>query len=347
MSNPFTLSFGKKPVQFISRITQTNEIVENFKAEVPSNQIYMLTGVRGSGKTVMMTTVSNIIREDGDWIIVELNPIRDLLQSLAAKLYGIPELHALFLKAKFDFSAFGLGVSVENAAPVTDIETAIGLMLQELKRAGKRLLITIDEVSNSENIRVFASAFQIFLRQDYPLFLLMTGLYDNLYDLQNDKSLTFLYRAPKIILDPLNYTAVKKHYMDIFQLSDQEAEHMAILTKGYPFAFQVLGYLYWEKRDRMTLEDILPEYDQYLEEYVYSKIWSEMSELDKKILYEMSVSGETRIKNIRQNLGMKSELFSVYRDRLKRKGVVDARQYGHLTFALPRFEEFVKAQMIG
>ena len=68
MSNPFTLSFGKKPAQFISRITQTNEIVENFRADVPSNQIYMLTGVRGSGKTVMMTTVSNIIAEDNNWI---------------------------------------------------------------------------------------------------------------------------------------------------------------------------------------------------------------------------------------------------------------------------------------
>ena len=346
MSNPFTLSFGKKPVQFISRITQTNEIVENFGAEVPSNQIYMLTGVRGSGKTVMMTTVSNIMQEEGDWIVIELNPVRDLLQSLAAKLYGIPELHALFLKAKLDFSAFGLRVSVENAAPVTDIENAVGLMLQELKRAGKRLLITIDEVSNSEKIRVFASSFQIFLRQDYPVFLLMTGLYDNLYDLQNDKSLTFLYRAPKIILDPLNYTAVKKHYMDIFQLSEQDAEHMAVLTKGYPFAFQVLGYLYWENRDRMTIDEVLPEYDQYLEEYVYSKIWSEMSELDQKIVYEMSVTGATKIQDIRKQLGMKSELFSVYRDRLKRKGVVDAKQYGYLTLALPRFEEFVKSRML-
>ena len=53
MSNPFTLSFGKKPAQFISRITQTNEIVENFMQETPSTQIYMLTGVRGSGKTVL------------------------------------------------------------------------------------------------------------------------------------------------------------------------------------------------------------------------------------------------------------------------------------------------------
>ena len=28
MQNPFTLSFGKKPLQYISRIAQTNQIVE-------------------------------------------------------------------------------------------------------------------------------------------------------------------------------------------------------------------------------------------------------------------------------------------------------------------------------
>lgn len=46
----------------------------------------------------------------------------------------------------------------------------------------------------------------------------MTGLYENIYDLQNEKSLTFLYRAPKIILEPLNYTAIKSHYMRIFDI---------------------------------------------------------------------------------------------------------------------------------
>lgn len=85
MNNPFTLSFGKKSAQFISRITQTSEIVENFQADVPSNQIYMLTGVRGSGKTVLMTAIANILREDENWIVLELNPERDMLQSLAAK----------------------------------------------------------------------------------------------------------------------------------------------------------------------------------------------------------------------------------------------------------------------
>lgn len=345
MNNPFTLSFGKKPLQYISRIMQTNQIIESFNAESPSNQIFMITGIRGSGKTVMMTNIVDEIRADESWIVVELNPMRDLLQSLAAKIYGIPEMHARFLKARLDFSAFGLGVSIEDAVPVTDIESVIERMLEQIQQDGKRLLITIDEAANSENIRIFASSFQIFLRRDYPIYLLMTGLYENLYDLQNDKSLTFLYRAPKLMLEPLNYTAVRKHYMDIFGLDMETAEKMTILTKGYPFAFQVLGYLYWENREK-DIDDILPEYDQYLEEYVYGKIWSELSELDKKVLLAISVNQESRVLCIRERLQMKSELFAVYRERLKRKGVIDTREYGKIRLLLPRFAEFVKLQQI-
>ena len=61
MSNPFTLSFGKEPTEFISRLTQTNEIVEDFTSEDPVSQVYMITGVRGSGKTVMLTKIKKMI----------------------------------------------------------------------------------------------------------------------------------------------------------------------------------------------------------------------------------------------------------------------------------------------
>ncbi|MCM1266866.1 MAG: ATP-binding protein [Bacteroidales bacterium] len=345
MNNPFTLSFGKKPLQYVSRITQMQQILEQFSALEPSNQVYMIMGVRGSGKTVMMTGISNELRRRDEWIVVELNPTRDLLQSLAAKLYSLPEMHAHFLKAKIDFSVLGIGVAIENATPITDIENAIEFMLAELQKRKKRLLISIDEVTNSETMKIFASSFQIFIRREYPLFLLMTGLYENIDRLQNDKSLTFLYRAPKMMLEPLNYTAVRKQYMDIFKLTVEAAGTMAGLTKGYPFAFQVLGYLYWENRDQKTLEDILPEYDQYLDEYVYSKIWTETSPKDQELIAEIALSGETKVKNIREKVNMTSGLFSVYRERLKNKGILDTRIYGEVTFALPRFAEFVQQRL--
>lgn len=336
----------RKSVQYVSRIVQTNRIIEDYEAVPAVNQIYMVTGVRGSGKTVMMTNIADILSKRDDWIVVELNATRDLLQSLASRLYVVPRLHDCFLKAKLDFSAFGLGVSIENAAPVTDVEDMVAKMLDQLQKLGKRLLITIDEVVYSEQMKVFASAFQIFMRQEYPIFILMIGLYENIYELQNNKSLTFLYRAPKIILEPLNLTAVRQHYKNIFELEEEKAERMAALTRGYPFAFQVLGYLYWEHRDTMTLDEILPEYNQYLKEYVYSKIWSEISEKDKEILQVLAVSGEIKVKNLREKLGLASEQFSVYRERLKRKGVIDTRQYGMVLMALPRFEEFIKMRML-
>ena len=102
MNNPFSLSFGKKPLQYISRISQTNQILETFRSAVPSNQIFMITGVRGSGKTVMMTSIANELKQDDSWIVIELNPTRDLLQSLSAKIYGLPDMHSRFLNARLD-----------------------------------------------------------------------------------------------------------------------------------------------------------------------------------------------------------------------------------------------------
>ena len=40
MQNPFTLSFGKKPLQYISRISQTNQIVETFRSENPATGFF-------------------------------------------------------------------------------------------------------------------------------------------------------------------------------------------------------------------------------------------------------------------------------------------------------------------
>lgn len=54
--------------------------------------------------------------------------------------------------------------------------------------------------------------------------------------------------------------------------------------------------------------------------------------------------GSAAVKHLRENLKMTSGLFSVYRDRLKRKGIIDTREYGKISFSLPRFEVFTKEQ---
>lgn len=88
MQNPFTLTFGKSPLESIERPLQINEIINAFTAEPVNQQIFLLTGIRGSGKTVMMTDISHKLNERNDWIVIELNPSTDLLNGMLSKLYS-------------------------------------------------------------------------------------------------------------------------------------------------------------------------------------------------------------------------------------------------------------------
>lgn len=339
MKNPFSLTFGKEPLSLISRNLQNEEIISSFKADNPDYQVCMITGVRGSGKTVAMTTIANELRQDENWLVVDLNPERDLLNALAAELSTNKDIFAYLKNAQINISAFGFGVGISGEQEIKDVTVLLNTILENITKENKRILVTIDEVTANKNIKEFVSQFQIFIRKNYNVFLLMTGLYENIYDLQNEKSLTFLYRAPKIELKPLSIPLIMQKYKEIFALKDEQALAMAKLTEGYPFAYQVLGYLCF--KNKTSYEKVLFEFDSCLEEYVYEKIWSELSSMDKVILAAMAKSSSTKVASIREAANLDSNIFNVYRKRLLKKGVVRTPEYGHLAFSLPRFREFV------
>ena len=339
MQNPFTLTFGRSPLESVERPVQINEILEAFTADTVNQQMFIITEVRGSGKTVMMTQISNKLRADANWVVIELNPATDLLSSMLSKLNSNQVCTELIKSAKIDLSFFGFGVAIEGTVPITDAETAIIKILERLKKNGRRLLVTIDEMTNSESMKIFAGAFQIFVRQELPVFLLGTGLYENIEELQNEKSLTFLYRAPKIQLKPLNNGAIINKYKTIFHISQESASQMAELTKGYPFAFQVLGYLTWNHDG--DYHAVLDEYEQYLSEFVYDKIWSELSAKDRMVAKAIADEKNGKIKDIRGRLGMETNEFNPYRKRLIKKGIVSGEMRGYVYFTLPLFAEYV------
>ena len=323
----------------ISRQVQDQEIIDAFLADNPAYQVCMITGLRGSGKTVSMTSIANEIRNNSDWIILDLNSERNMLQSMAAELCNRRELFQLFREAKINLSIFGLGLEIEGAPPITDEVVALDRMLERITKKGKKVLVTVDEAVSNQNMREFASQFQIFIRKNYNVFLLMTGLYENIYEIQNEKTLTFLYRAPKVELKPLNLKIIASNYKKIFNLSDEDATAMARITKGYPFAYQALGYICY--KNAIKYDEALPELDMYLEEYVYEKVWNELSPKDKVVLRGMCGLEDSKVENIRQAIDMDSNTFNVYRKRLLKKGIIESKEYGYLSFVLPRFSEFV------
>lgn len=187
-------------------------------------------------------------------------------------------------------------------------------------------------------MQTFASTFQILVRENAPVYLLMTGLFQNINELQNVNSLTFLYRAPKVYLAPLNLSAMAFEYKRIFDCSESDAQEMAHLTRGYPFGYQVLGYLTF--RNGGNFKEILPQYEQYLAEYVYEKLWSEMSLKDQEVARGIARAGEGATKQIRNVLNMTQNEFNPYRNRLIKRGILYANARGSVCFTLPLFDKF-------
>ena len=108
----------------------------------------------------------------------------------------------------------------------------------------------------------------------------------------------------------------------------------------------MLGYICWGKEvqsNSASFDEILAEYDYYLQEFSYTKIWEEMSPTDRTVARAIANgSGRVKVKDICEEIDMYAKKFSVYRDRLKKKGLLDTSSYGELSFSLPRFAEFVR-----
>ena len=87
-----------------------------------------------------------------------------------------------------------LGFSCDTEKQAVNYQILLEKILIELKKKHVSLLVAIDELDANAELRQFASIYQIMVRKDYPISLLMTGLPKNVSELQNDRTLTFLLR---------------------------------------------------------------------------------------------------------------------------------------------------------
>ena len=340
-NNPFSLSFGKSPNKLISRYDYANQIISTFNSDNPVSNAYLIEGVRGCGKTVLMTLIEKELAQEKNWIIIDLNSTQDLLSDFAIRLVDSCKKLTDIFKKGFNLSVAGFGIGINGEEQKRNSVSIICELLEKLNKKNKKVLITIDEVMNGDNMRHFASEFQILLRKDFQIFLLMTGLYENIYAIQNDPALTFLLRTPKIKLEPLSLAQITKVYKNVFNTDDETSKKLAQITKGYAFAFQALGLLYFDYKDSLPLDKILLKFDDLLDDFVYRKIWEGLSNQDKNVLLAITDS-KIQVGDVCKKLNMTSATFSKYRERLLNRGIIHSPQHGYVEIILPRFNEVIK-----
>ncbi|MBQ9457557.1 MAG: hypothetical protein IJU64_03500 [Bacilli bacterium] len=340
--NPFTLSFGKEPKEYIRRTAEYHEIIGDFEKENPASCVYIITGVRGSGKTVLLSSLYKYFDEAEKCIAVDLNTNTNMLEDLAAALYDKAPIKHRFLKGEFSFSFSGLSISLKGENPVTSISQLLEKMLTALKAKGMKVIVTVDDVDTGTQMKAFVKEFQSLFRKDLPILLVVTGLFSTVGTLEKQEGLTFLQRGKRLYLGPLNIRYIASSYKDIFRLDDGKALQLALLTKGYAFGYQALGYLLFEKGASQVDEDILRNYDYYLEEYVYRRVYNDLPEKEKAILRAMAFQGITTNKGLVEARVITNNEIKRYKDKLTKKGICATPNRGEIVIILPRFAEYIR-----
>ena len=336
VKNPFNITFGKEPIEIISRKNDLEEIYNSFSLDLSNNEVFIISGVRGSGKTVAMTSISNFYKKESNWIVIDLNPECDLLEQLASKLLDEGKLKKLFIKAEFNFLFQGFGISLKGETPISNVSSLLKKELEYLKNKDIKVLITIDEILKNKYTKVFAHEFQSFLREKYNVYLVMTGLYQNVSSFTKEKSLTFLYRAPKIFLKPLNLMSISNSYKNIFGISNDESLKLAKFTNGYAYAYQLLGDILFSSKDYFLSEKNIQKFDETIYERAYSIIYSELTDKEKELLLVALDNPLNEYIISRINIS-KSQL-SNYKNVLFKKGIIENNPKS-IVFSLPRFKE--------
>lgn len=360
MNNPFNPSFGKVPPIYIERNRQVEELVSEIKNPDSPYQITLIYGQRGSGKTSFMSALCQEFEKQKDFIILNIPSSGNILLSYVQGIYNKTSKAIQKTLDSLDgisLSIFGFQVEYNKKdKEQVNYQILLEKILKKLSEKNITVLAVIDEVKASAELKDFISVYQILLLQNLPVRLLLAGLPQNVSELQNDNHLTFLLRAPRITLEPLDSSNVRYNYKKAFEkggkvLGEKALDKMTKGAGGYAYAFQLMGWLVWKNTANKITEkevtSILDEYKMLLFRNAYIKISENFSQMDKLFVISMAKNaGATSMKKLVEETGKSNAYLSNYRARLLDSQIIKQTSYGYVGFVLPYFREFVNERLV-
>lgn len=363
MNNPFNPNFGTVPSVFLDCDSLSQRVITELNSDNSPFQTLLIYGQRGAGKTTLMTDVANELGKSSKWQVVNLVLDDDLLDLLIAQLQEKLVNMRLFneVDLKIEFKGIQFNTLMGNSNKEATFQSIFHRLLQKFTQKGINILITIDEVKATPLLRKLVSCYQIMLRDNLSVSLLMAGLPENVSEIQNDDVLTFLLRANRITLNPLDVESIKNSYAHIFkeagyQLNIPTVLYMTKQTKGFAYAFQLLGYWVWKSAHEQdntvitkeTIERVLDQYISDLFRNVYYKVYHEMTERERQFVQAMVKIGRPKVKaqEICREMDKKPGYISVYRRKLIDDQIIMPASYGYVQFMLPYFDRFIEEQIM-
>lgn len=359
--NPFKPTAGKMPPVLVGREKVIDDFVEGLANGTGApGRLMRITGPRGSGKTVLLSELAGIAREQG-WRVVNVSGSDELLASLTRRLKKEVAFGEAELKVGVPLASVELN---RKAATDEDLDSLLEDAVRTMTRQGKGLLVTIDEVrgASHDDICKIATTVQFMIRDELDIALVFAGITTGVMDILNGKAMTFLRRAKPEELDaiPLDEVAkaLRKTIEDSgFTIEKEALEAAARATAGLAYLIQLVGYHIWRQAwlrirnmDESTtitiaLDDARLGIDEALHEFESAVLETALSGLPKtavEILLAMSTRTDVvAVGDIARTLGRTTGYLSPYRRQLIARQIIEPTAPGYLTFSIPFMKDYL------
>lgn len=362
-ASPFNPGYGKQPLVFGGHEREVEELTDVFDTlDFGENHSVLVSGLRGAGKTSMLTVLQDAARERG-WLVISDDASAGLMDRvMRTTIPNIVDSLQQPAKARLkSLKVWEFGADWEYVARERDSEPLLRNDLIALSNAVEHggVLITIDEVSSSRTrlheLARFALEIQHALTAGADLMVVFAGVKVDLEELLKQEHLTYLRRSRDLDfrrLDPLETKRVLAETARIGGRSiDADAlDRLASIAQGYPYLIQLAGDYAWRHNRRagaISLDDAdyaLGLAVKAVQSRVISRVYDDLSESDKKFVRAMAHDeGRTRISDVMSRMGVSNQYVQVYKRRLIASGYVQQAGRGYVSFSLPYLDQYLKA----
>lgn len=369
---PFRPGWGDDPPEFAGRAALIHEILAGIARGPAGGQTHhIITGGRGTGKTVLLARLERHVADEWQWPIVRWagGGGDDQLRELFNEAGPLVE-RQLISRVRRAMRPDSISASVPGVASAskqvgqTQHDWSPRRWLEYLGElaANKRrgVLIAVDELQDvaAGDLSTLAQALQIVTkRTQLPIALIAAGLPHTRRMLRTIPGSPFLERQPEHEIGNLDAAATRDALelpiVDVGRaITDQALNHLVRVCGGYPYAIQVIGAAAWladTSADTITLDHARAAQHrlyQVLETQLYASRWDELSPL----LQDYVRTAATLIgpqgaptPAIAAALARTTSDLSTVRDELiNRHHLLYATRTGFVAFTIPGFDQWVR-----
>ena len=362
--NPFTPTFGTSPPLLVGRDTDLDDFREGLRGGPGSpERATLVTGLRGTGKTVMLNAYEDVAGAEG-WLVISETATPNLVDRITHE--HLPRLLREVDPRQTESRLTGVSLPggfgadrevSERHNPRPGLRSQLNLLTDLLaERGGGGVLITVDEVHRKglNDLRELGTTIQHAFRERRNVAFVGAGLPSAVDDLLSDEVSTFLRRADRRHLRAVRpeevAEAIAVPVREAGRDITADALQVAVAgTGGYPFMIQLVGLHAWRADSSAATIDVdqarrgVDQARRKVGQLVHASALADLSGVDRSFLAAMAHDdGPSRMADVAVRLGVDATYAGQYRLRLIAAEVIEPRGHGLVDFTLPGLRDYLR-----